>query len=374
MELLAEEQLNKKRIKAKKRKRRNRITILILVLLLFTAILAAAYFAYLYNKEKQNAKAEEEQYLGLQSDLDAGGYITTEESDAKIEEAINKAIAETEDSYRSAIQGYMEEGQTLLMLENLFPNNIVVPDIGRYCFFEIDETIEKNNFNPEAFVYPVLNEETDEYEGDASYDDGNITAHRGIDVSKFQGEIDWNAVKNDGIEYAFIRLGYRGYESGKIVTDEQYEANIAGCNEAGVDCGVYFFTEAVSEAEAVEEADYVLENLGDYHIELPIVIDVEQSANVNKSRTKDITKEERTQIVKAFCERIKSAGYTPMIYGNLKSLMIMTDVKELEEYDRWFAYYHYPLIFPYKMRYWQYSATGTVAGVKGDCDMNLCFY
>ena len=195
-----------------------------------------------------------------------------------------------------------------------------------------------------------------------------------MDVSSFQGDVNWEKVKNDGVEYAFIRLGYRGYESGKIVNDSKYEDNITGCNDVGLDCGVYFFTEALNESEGVEEAEFVLECLGEHHIELPIVLDVEQSANVNKSRTKNLSAEDRTKAVIAFCERIKQAGYTPMIYGNLKSMLIMLDFEQLEEYDKWFAYFHYPLRFPYKHKIWQYTASGKVDGIKGDADLNLMFY
>ncbi len=195
-----------------------------------------------------------------------------------------------------------------------------------------------------------------------------------MDVFKFQGDIDWDKVKNDNIDYAYIRLGYRGYESGKIVTDDNYEKNIEGCNEAGLDCGVYFFTEAKNREEGIEEAEFVLENLGDYHVELPIVIDVELSSNVKKSRTRNLSQEDRTEAVIGFCERIKKAGYTPMIYGNLKSLMLMTDINKLEDYDKWFAYYNYPLRFPYKIKMWQYTSEGSVDGIKGNADINVMFY
>ena len=142
-----------------------------------------------------------------------------------------------------------------------------------------------------------------------------------------------------------------------------------------MDAGVYFFTEAKSVAEGREEADFVIDLLEEYEatIQLPIVIDVEQSANPNKSRTKNLTPEERTDIVIAFCERVKDAGYEPMIYGNLKSHMRMTDIYKLEEYPKWCAYYRTPLRYPYKFDIWQYTATGSVNGVKGDCDINLMF-
>lgn len=377
---LTEEQLAKRR-RIKKAKRKRAIITSILILLILVATSFAVYFYFLYKKEAKSnleniqlaqtsqaeSQAAKDSYEQLQTDLQNGGFITIGEANEQADTAVEDKLAE--------IRAYFENGDgTLTMLENTYPDNIVVPDKKGYHFFDIEESLVKSPLDYSKFEYPVLDEETDKYVGEATYDDGSITAKKGVDVSKFQGDVDWEKVKNDGIEFAYIRLGYRGYESGKIVVDEKYEDNIAGCNEVGLDCGVYFFTEAKTAAEAVEEAEFVLENLGEYHVELPIVIDVEESANTTKTRTKNVTAEERTKCVIAFCERIKEAGYTPMIYGNLKSLMLMTDIHELEEYDRWFAYYHYPIRFPYKYRIWQYTASGTVDGISGSADVNLMFY
>lgn len=370
---MTEIQRQERRRRARRARRRRTIFTCFLILLLLTAISVALYFAYMY-KRQQNAyeqmKAESETakqaFEELMLDIENGGYITREDADSISASAVE---ANTED-IKAEVRGYMEDGETLSMLENLFPENIVVPNIGGYVFFDVDDTLEKTVFDIDKLIYPILNEETDEYEGEASYEG----ARKGIDVSKFQENINWSKVKNDGIEFAYIRLGFRGYESGKIVLDEKYEDNIKGCNDIGIDCGVYFFTEAKTKAEGIEEAEFVIESLEGYETQLPVVIDVEQSANVNKSRTKNLTADERTDIVIAFCERIKQAGYQPMIYGNLKSLMIMLDITRLEEYDKWFAYYHYPYRFPYKVKMWQYTSTGTVDGIKGDADINLMFY
>ena len=176
------------------------------------------------------------------------------------------------------------------------------------------------------------------------------------------------------MDFVFIRLGFRGYESGKIVLDSKYEDNIAGSIKAGLDTGVYFFTEALTEKEAIEEAEFVIENLKDHPITMPVVIDVEESANTEKTRTKDLTAEQRTKNVIAFCKRIKEAGYEPMIYGNLKSFMIMMDFEKLENYDKWFAYYRFPFHFPYKIKIWQYTSTEKVEGIEGNTDVNIMFY
>ena len=201
---------------------------------------------------------------------------------------------------------------------------------------------------------------------------GNKVSKKGIDVSKYQGEIDWNLVRGSNVEYAFLRLGIRGYESGAIVLDETFETNIQGATSAGVGVGVYFFTQAITVEEAIEEADFVLEQIAPYQVTYPVVLDVEDITD-ELARTKNLTKEERTEIAIAFLERIKEAGYTPMIYGNLKTFLVMLDMEKLEEYSKWFAYYTYPIYFPYAYDYLQYTEKGTVLGIEGEVDLNLSF-
>ncbi|MDY4999989.1 MAG: glycoside hydrolase family 25 protein [Lachnospiraceae bacterium] len=358
----------------RRKKKRGHAGYVILSLLLITSVTVGSLYAYLYYAEKKDlekaildAEQATEDYEELLSELENDGYIPKDE----VDEMISNNTVSIKDMIRSSL----ENGDgVLMMLENLYDDMIVVPNYGRYNFFNIDSTLKASEIDKSKLIYPVKNEDTGKYEGEALYDDGNVKAKKVIDVSKFQGDIDWQRVKDDGVEAAYIRLGYRGYSSGEIVVDEKYEDNISACNELGIDCGVYFFTEAVNEEEAREEADFCIENLGEYSTALPIAIDVEESANLSKSRTKDLSMEQRTLNVIAFCERIREKGYEPIIYGNLKSLMIMMDISSLEDYDKWFAYYHYPLRFPYKIKMWQYSATRKVDGIEGDVDLNLMFY
>ncbi|MCR4651592.1 MAG: glycoside hydrolase family 25 protein [Lachnospiraceae bacterium] len=352
-----------------KRKKIRMVINTIVAMLLITSIVLGGYYYRLYRIDEEMISAKNKEIEELNDRI---------ANDTYSEEDIRSIMSDSENNAKQTMLTYIrntfESGEgALTVLENLYPNNIIVPDSGVYRFFEI-KNYRKSDNKENCFVYPVKNEENGSYEGRASYEDGEMRARLGVDVSKFQGTINWNRVKNDGIEYAYIRLGYRGYESGKIVNDSMYEVNIKKCNAVGLDCGVYFFTEAKTEEEAVEEAEFVLESLADYHIELPIVIDVEESANISKSRTKNLTKEQRTKNVIAFCDRIREAGYEAMIYGNLKSMMVMMDFEQLEDYDKWFAYYRYPIRFPYRYRIWQYSSTGSVDGIKGQADMNLMFY
>ncbi len=370
MELTREEKIAKR--KKAKRLRRIQNTITMVMVISILAIASCCFYLWIQMQEEKNKAIEAMgQVNELEAELESGNYITTFEAEKLVEEAKK----DTEKEYLGNIRKMMEEGtSTLTLLETLYPEQIIVASEGKYHFFDINNELEKATFDLADLNYPVLNEKTDKYEGEAQWvTNGEVASKKGIDVSKFQGKIDWRKVANDGVDFAYIRLGYRGYGSGKIVTDDAYEYNIENCNAAGIDTGVYFFTEAVSEREAIEEADYVLENIRGYQVDLPIVIDVEESAS-SDSRTKDLTQEERTDIVLAFCNRIKEAGHEVMIYGNLKSMMIMMDMERLEGYDKWFAYYKYPLRFPYKMRMWQYTSSGKVNGIKGGVDMNIAFY
>lgn len=370
---LTEEEKRKIKKKRARRRRRFRIFVWTILILLLCAAVTLDIMLYTANKKQQQEitalNAEKE---GLASKLNSGEYISQEE----VMEKLAENSKNVEKNLKDEVLKMFEKGDGVLtILENVYSEKIVVPDNSGYYFYDIDEKLEKHGLEFAKFEYPVINEETGEEEGEINYIEEGVTLKRGIDVSKFQGDIDWKKVKNDDVEFAIIRCGYRGYETGKMVEDEKFEANIKGCNEVGLEAGVYFFTEAISEKEAREEADFVIDLLKEYEadIQLPIVIDLEQSSNPAKSRTTNISQEDRTKIVIAFCEEVKKAGYEPMIYGNLKSHMRMSDIYQLEDYPKWFAYYRTPLRFPYKFDIWQYSATGSVDGIKGDVDMNIAF-
>ncbi len=198
-----------------------------------------------------------------------------------------------------------------------------------------------------------------------------MVSRKGIDVSRYQGKIDWEKVASDGVEYAFIRAGIRGTTEGKLMEDDRFADNIEGAIDNDIHAGIYFFTQALTKEEAVDEAEFVLELIEPYKITYPVVIDLEEVTSED-ARTADLTKEEYTQNCIAFCETIKAAGYTPMIYGNLKTFMIMLDMEQLEDYEKWFAYYNAPVYFPYDFSIWQYSSKGSVRGIDEDVDLNIC--
>lgn len=343
------------------------ITTVILLLLFISMILLFFY------------QAEKEKTIAAMKEIEELRVLAEKEEVRVIEKEIIKEVLVREpgaEEILKQVRELAENGEGMLtLLQNLYPEEVIVSNDGRYHFFPIQEHLAKNGLKQEYFTYPIENEETGSYENEAVYEtpDG-MRARKGVDVSTFQKEIDWEKVKADGIEYAIIRLGFRGYESGKIVLDARYEENMKGASQVGLDTGVYFFTEALNEAEAVEEAEFVIENLRGYDIRMPVAIDVEKSADPEATRTKDLTAQQRTKNVIAFCERIRQEGYEVMIYGNLYSFMMMMDFEQLEEYDKWFAYYRYPFHFPYKIKMWQYASWEKVDGISGGADVNLMFY
>ena len=194
----------------------------------------------------------------------------------------------------------------------------------------------------------------------------------GIDVSAYQGEIDWETVKKSGVEFAIVRLGYRGYESGKLVEDKFARANLEGAAAAGIKLGAYFFSQALTVEEAQEEAQFVLDMLKDYEITMPVVFDWEHINN-ETARTNGMDPYVATDCAKAFLEIIDEAGYWPMMYFNTFQARKLFYLDQLMEYDFWLALYSDRLTFPYKVDMWQYTSTGTIPGIFGDVDVNVLF-
>ena len=191
----------------------------------------------------------------------------------------------------------------------------------------------------------------------------------GIDVSKWNGSIDWSAVKNSGINYVIIRCGYRGSSQGALIEDPKFQNNIKGATAAGLKVGVYFFTQAVDEREAVEEASMVLGLIKNYRISYPVFLDVESSGG----RADSISKEMRTAVCKAFCETIRKEGYTAGIYANKTWLEKKMDASALSAYKIWLAQYAETATYAGRYDLWQYRSTGRVSGISGNVDMNLSY-
>lgn len=194
----------------------------------------------------------------------------------------------------------------------------------------------------------------------------------GIDVSSYQKVVDWEAVADSGIEFAMVRVGYRGWGSGELVEDECFYDHIQGAQAAGLKVGVYFFSQALTTEEAVEEAEYTLEQIKDYEISCPVVFDWEE-VDQPEARTNEMNMLLLTSCAQAFCERIEQEGYEAGVYFNQIYGYQQLNLASLKEYVFWLAEYDEYPSFAYNFQMWQYTDKGKIPGIDGDVDMNIMF-
>ena len=207
------------------------------------------------------------------------------------------------------------------------------------------------------------------FNSDGSLNNGS--GHLGIDVSKWNGSIDWNAVKNSGVSFVIIRCGYRGSSTGALIEDPMFRSNIQGATKAGLKVGVYFFTQAVNEVEAVEEASMAVGLIKGYNISYPVFLDVESS---NGGRGDGINAATRTAVCKAFCQTVQNSGYKAGIYANKTWFNTHIETPSLTGYKIWLAQYAAaPSYNRTKYDMWQYSSKGRISGISTDVDMNISY-
>ncbi|MDE7446019.1 MAG: hypothetical protein K2N15_10025 [Lachnospiraceae bacterium] len=207
----------------------------------------------------------------------------------------------------------------------------------------------------------------------AYYQDGEKISWLGVDLSKNNGEIDFEALKNAGVDFVMLRLGSRGYETGLVTLDENFVSNITKAQSAGLEVGVYFFSQAVNEEEAAEEAEFVISNLVPYRISYPVAFDMEYISN-DDSRIDTLDEEQKTKIAEAFLSRIEREGYRPILYGSKNWLLgeLMPD-KLLKKYDVWLNDQASIPDYPYQFKMWKYSASQKVDGVGGTASYTISF-
>ncbi len=265
-----------------------------------------------------------------------------------VSEVRTRPVIEKEETF------YQLNGKKILMQNSVY-GEIFMPVFADVpaCSLDMDSLITRNGY---AFYK----------------ENGEITSIAGIDVSEHQGDIDWNAVKEAGIEFAIIRVGYRTYGGGDITLDTTFEQNLINADAAGIKTGVYFFSQAVNTEEAIEEADAVIDAIRPYNITYPVIFDWELISG-DSARTDTMKVDDLADACISFCERVKSAGYTPMIYQNKNTTMFKLDLPKLKDYDFWLAEYGDEPTYYYDYQMWQYSSTGKVPGINGDVDMNICF-
>ena len=200
---------------------------------------------------------------------------------------------------------------------------------------------------------------------------GGANHSAGIDVSSWQGEIDWDKVRGSGIEFVIVRAGYRGSVTGAIVRDKYFEANVSGAQRAGLKVGVYFVTQAITEAEAVEEASAVMEMCEGFDLELPIYLDVEGS---NGGRGDLIDAETRTMVCEAFCRTLENAGQTGGVYACRYWLANNIDASRLDRYNVWLAEYRSTPLYNGYYSMWQYTSKGHIDGINGNVDFDIMYF
>ena len=229
---------------------------------------------------------------------------------------------------------------------------------------DLEPTVPENSYDPAGFY---------EEGGFKRYKSEDTLASVGVDVSSHQQEIDWELVAANGVEFAMIRVGYRGYSQGGLQMDERFRENMDGALAAGLDVGVYFFSQAITVEEALEEARFVLERVRDYDLTMPVVFDWERQ-NYSGSRTQKIPDTETMcRMANAFCEEIQAEGYQPMVYFYQNLAYNNYDLSKIMEHPFWLAQYtDYPSFY-YDFEMWQYTHTASVPGIEGNVDMNLAF-
>lgn len=384
-------------------RRKIRILTVVTTLSVFTAIMSilACVVLFLHFKfsgaalatfgeQSQQFEKEEETSGEVIVEAVSEAVYTQEEVDALLNEAA--AVEDGDAIVLDTLQNRLIDGDgTMSIFRDLYPNHVVMLDSGQYYFLEKDDSLSKNTYNMDWFVenesgqveyivgYEGENPEDAENQADDEQETGfeddtyfEGETFKGIDVSKFQGEIDWEQVKEAGIDYAIIRVGIRGYSEGLIVEDEYFKQNIEGALAADIPVGVYFFTAAINEEEALEEAQFVVDMLQGYEVTYPVYLDIEDVKSKN-CRTNNLTKEQRTDLAEIFLSKVAEAGYTPGLYGNLKSYMLMLDLPRLEQYDKWLAAYTLPAYYPYEYKMLQYSEKGKIPGISGNVDLNISF-
>jgi len=269
--------------------------------------------------------------------------------------------------YQKNAQKLLEEEQKKLEEEDLSEGGtktmVVRPD-GTEQWIMINSYLDKNIYQEAGFVYeePVMK----------YFANGDKASYLGVDISKENGTVDFKKMKKAGVDFVMVRIGYRGYESGNIVLDEEYFDNIQLANEAGLAVGVYFESQATTVEEALEEAEFVVTNLIEMRVTYPVVFDLGLVAN-DSSRIDNIPKTQLTELTNAFCNRIKEVGYKPMVYGNKYWLLRKIDLTMLGDFDIWLSQNGELPDYPYEFAMWQYSHTGSVSGVSGDVNMNISF-
>ncbi len=296
---------------------------------------------------KQTEKTVEETTAKTASDLDIWDmYPEVEESTEEMTEEVISSAPEKKDPSTDG-------AHTLITYSD-----------GTEEWVAINNYLAKNSYD---YTHLVLEGAIMKY-----YEDGRKTSYMGVDISKYQDYVDFTALKKAGIEFVMIRLGARGYESGALSIDDYFFDNIKRATDSGLSVGVYFYSQAITEDEAEEEARMVLDNLHNYNITYPIAYVMEYVDN-DRCRIENLSRSEKTAIARKFLSTVREAGYNTMLYGSKQWLIKEIDLTRLTEFDTWLSESTDIPDYPYRFSMWQYTKKGKVDGIAGDADFNISF-
>jgi prepilin-type N-terminal cleavage/methylation domain-containing protein len=348
------------------------IAILAMVLLVVGCVVYGYFTGKIIIKENDVTEtAEGEQPIYTESQMQEMLEEANEDAEEKLKAEAEKAYEEGYRLGRNELLEFIRErllttSSSIRTFNAIFPYHLVVVSKSSYHFIPINRDLAQSGVIDDR----VLMLDSGEYQ--YTDENGNVISHKGIDVSEHQGKIDWKKVRNDGVEFAFVRVLYRGWGSGKLVEDTTGEDNIREAVENGINVGAYVFSQAITPEEAVEEARRAIEIVSPYAQGIPIVIDVEYVPS-DDARMDELTPEERTDVILAFCDEVSSQGYIPMIYYNTEMGGLGVENERLEGITKWYAWYSEVPYYPYKYDIWQYSDKGSVDGIKGNVDQNISF-
>ncbi|MBR6771431.1 MAG: hypothetical protein IKM28_09430 [Lachnospiraceae bacterium] len=229
---------------------------------------------------------------------------------------------------------------------------------------EINSSLKKHTYD-----FTKLTKKSDKL---AYYEAGKKISYLGVDISKDNGDVDFGILKEAGVDFVILRLGVRGYGSGDLLLDEKFEKNLAAATEAGLAVGVSFFSQAITTTEAEEEAEFVIEKLGEAKIMYPIVYHMEYVSN-DTSRIESLTQQQKTSIAKEFLDTVELEGYKAMVYGTKEWLLKEIDLTKLKDYDIWLSQQEDMPDYPYHFQIWQYTFDGNISGINGDASMLISF-
>ena len=311
-------------------------------------------------KDKPAQKEEEGELTPYkdpqEDDKDMATDSSSTENNGGGDEKKKDGVNDTEESLNKEATGDKEYDK-----DNYYA---IEDDNGKKTYYEIIKDMPRNDYNLEN---NLINEN-----GLLTYKDSKRESVKGVDLSKYNGTVDFTKLKEAGVGFAMLRLASRGYGSGKISLDEKFVEYAQNAQVAGIQIGAFFYSQAVNENEAVEEANYIVGAISGFNVKYPVAIDIERVSG-DEARTDKLTNKERTSIVKMFCDTVKGYGYKPIIYASSEMLVGGLDLKELQDYDVWLADEKIPTEYPYRFGMWQYNTKGHIDGITGDIDLDISF-